>query len=507
MRSGLFKAIKGAAGVSLLAGGIGLIGALGAEVASGPATAGAATPSFTATCTVSHVAFDVKTAVVHGTFSQDPVGPGGTVSVPGLEFTGKVTHADASLLPTHTLGITLVETATVAGATPATAKLTFTGTVHIPAKATIPATGLPTTLSGTMAPSVLTAQSTPGTTVLKVTLPAKAAMTITLTGGKITGACSSPAETLAMASIKTVPVSITSTSLQNGTVGVAYGATLDSRAAGNEKPFTWALVTGTLPAGLSLAATGMLSGTPTAKGKSTFVLKVTDAKGNFATKPFSITVTKLGAPGYRLVASDGGIFTYGSATFDGSMGGVVLNKPVVGMATDPMTGGYWEAAADGGIFSFNAPFEGSMGGKPLNKPIVGIAADPLTGGYWEVASDGGVFSFNAPFEGSMGGKPLNKPIVGIAAAPTGMGYWEVASDGGIFSFGTAKFQGSTGGQLLSAPVVGIAAAATGMGYWEVSSDGNVFSFGKSMPLGSAGGVTLTKPMVGIASTSVLPAAT
>ena len=55
-----------------------------------------------------------------------------------------------------------------------------------------------------------------------------------------------------------------------------------------------------------------------------------------------------------------------------------------------------------------------MGGKPLNKPIVGIAADPTTGGYWEVASDGGLFAFNAPFFGSMGGKPLDKPIVGMA---------------------------------------------------------------------------------------------
>ena len=48
---------------------------------------------------------------------------------------------------------------------------------------------------------------------------------------------------------------------------------------------------------------------------------------------------------------------------------------------------------------------GSMGGKPLNQPVVGIAIDPTTGGYWLVAKDGGVFAFNAPFLGSMGGKP------------------------------------------------------------------------------------------------------
>ena len=41
-----------------------------------------------------------------------------------------------------------------------------------------------------------------------------------------------------------------------------------------------------------------------------------------------------------------------------------------------------------------------MGGTPLNAPVVGMAADDATGGYWLVASDGGIFSFGAPFYGS-----------------------------------------------------------------------------------------------------------
>src|SRR5664280_2327790 len=79
------------------------------------------------------------------------------------------------------------------------------------------------------------------------------------------------------------------------------------------------------------------------------------------------------------------------------------------------SGGYSLVASDGGIFSFNVPFYGSMGGLHLNNPIVGMAADAATGGYWFVASDGGIFSFNAPFQGSMGGQHLNLPIVGMAA--------------------------------------------------------------------------------------------
>jgi hypothetical protein len=56
-----------------------------------------------------------------------------------------------------------------------------------------------------------------------------------------------------------------------------------------------------------------------------------------------------------------------------------------------------------------------MGGTPLNKPVVGIAFDKNSGGYWLDASDGGIFSFGAPFYGSMGGSHLNLPVVGMAA--------------------------------------------------------------------------------------------
>ena len=44
-------------------------------------------------------------------------------------------------------------------------------------------------------------------------------------------------------------------------------------------------------------------------------------------------------------------------------------------AATPTGKGYWEVASDGGLFAFGtAPFYGSMGGKPLNEPIVGMAA-------------------------------------------------------------------------------------------------------------------------------------
>ena len=79
----------------------------------------------------------------------------------------------------------------------------------------------------------------------------------------------------------------------------------------------------------------------------------------------------------------------------------------------------------------------------LNQPVVGIASTADGGGYWEAAADGGLFAFgDAGYYGSMAGKPLHQPIVGIASTPDGKGYWEVAADGGLFAFGDAGFYGS-----------------------------------------------------------------
>ncbi len=191
--------------------------------------------------------------------------------------------------------------------------------------------------------------------------------------------------------------------------------------------------------------------------------------------------------GYRVVTSDGGVFTFGDASFHGSTGGITLNRPVVATASTPSGKGYWLFASDGGVFTFgDAPFLGSTGGMNLNKPIVAAAATPTGGGYWLFASDGGVFTFgDAPFLGSTGSVHLNRPIVGAASTPSGRGYWLFASDGGVFTFGDAGFYGSTGGMPLNEPVIGGAASLGGRGYELFAADGGVFAFGDASFLGSA----------------------
>ena len=212
------------------------------------------------------------------------------------------------------------------------------------------------------------------------------------------------------------------------------------------------------------------------------------------------TVPVASNEGFWLLGKDGGVFSFGTAQYFGSIGHLAGAKPVVSMAADPDGTGYWFVGPDGGIFAYKAPFWGSTGAIKLTKPIVGMAPTPSGKGYWLVASDGGMFAFgDAGFYGSTGAIKLNKPIVGMTPTPSGKGYWLVASDGGIFAFGDARFFGSTGNMTLNEPIVGMAAAPSGKGYWFVARDGGIFGFGDAPFFGSAVNGN-PAPVVGMSAT-------
>jgi hypothetical protein len=324
--------------------------------------------------------------------------------------------------------------------------------------------------------------------------------------------------------------SVTTTSLPTGTTGFKYSATLS--ASGGISPYTWSVVSGSLPPGLSLNPTsGVITGIPTNAGSFRFTVEVAGANVSIATKALSIEVdaapitgcssTGVGSAnfpgGYWIAGANGAVYSCGNAPFYGSLKslGITPAKAIVGIAATPDNKGYWLVASDGGVFAFgDAKFYGSMAGKPLNDPVVGMTSTPK-GGYYEVASDGGIFSFGpgTPFLGSMGGKTLNQPVVAMAVDPTG-GYYEVASDGGVFAFG-APFHESAGCTSLNQPIAAMevstntSTVGTGTacgfntpqspgGYQFVAADGGVFSFGNAVFAGSLGGQGVTD-IVGMAN--------
>jgi hypothetical protein len=87
------------------------------------------------------------------------------------------------------------------------------------------------------------------------------------------------------------PLVLTTSSLPSGAAGTAYNATMS--ASGGTAPYTWSLVQGTLPPGLTLSSTGSISGTPSAVGTSSFTVQVKDsaASPQAATATESISIT------------------------------------------------------------------------------------------------------------------------------------------------------------------------------------------------------------------------
>src|SRR5260370_61986 len=84
------------------------------------------------------------------------------------------------------------------------------------------------------------------------------------------------------------------TSLPNATQSVAYSQTLV--ASGGTSPYSWSVSSGTLPTGLSLSSSGILSGTPTVAGAFPFTVAVKDSARASSSSNLSINVVTAAAP-------------------------------------------------------------------------------------------------------------------------------------------------------------------------------------------------------------------
>jgi len=103
---------------------------------------------------------------------------------------------------------------------------------------------------------------------------------VTLDSNTVTAACATP---------PACPViTLNPATLPAGTVGVAGSIALT--ASGGTGPYTFSVLTGTLPAGLTLSPGGLLSGTPTTAGSSTVTIQATDANNCPVVVTYTITI-------------------------------------------------------------------------------------------------------------------------------------------------------------------------------------------------------------------------
>lgn len=85
------------------------------------------------------------------------------------------------------------------------------------------------------------------------------------------------------------PPAIATTALASGKQNVSYTATL--AAIGGVPPYSWSITSGNLPAGLIFSGTGVISGTPTGSGTSTFTVQVADSNAQKATATLSLAIS------------------------------------------------------------------------------------------------------------------------------------------------------------------------------------------------------------------------
>jgi len=171
-----------------------------------------------------------------------------------------------------------------------------------------------------------------------------------------------------------------STAPPSGEVGAAYSFTLT--ASGGTAPYTWSVTSGTLPAGITLkSSTGVLSGTPTAAGTSSFTVKVTDANSVSATASVSLTVVS--APALSFPTPDygevGASYSYTLAVSGGTgpyTWSVSSGSLPAGITLDPSTGVLSGMPTTPGTSSFTIKVTDAFGVSATEATTLNVIAGP-----------------------------------------------------------------------------------------------------------------------------------
>jgi len=328
------------------------------------------------------------------------------------------------------------------------------------------ATGLPSGLSINPSTGAISGNPTAaGTATITATDANGCTGTTTLTVNPLAAPCEITVLLPAVSPCSTCPsLTVSPAVLPNGTAGTAYSQNLS--ASGGVSPYTFAVTSGTLPAGLSLSNAGLISGTPTSTSAANFTITVTDASGCTVANSFTITPA---CPVVTVTPNPLSSGTVGTA-YTGSpsaSGGITpyswtASSLPAGLSINPSTGAITGTPTASGNATITAADANGCTGttsltiNPFSCPIITVTPNPLANGTVGTAYSASPTASGAPGGSSYAWTATGLPAGLILNATTGVISGTPIATGNATI--TATFSGPGGEQCQGSTTLAVTAA-------------------------------------------------